>query len=166
MLYDPVRQQIVMFGGYSPSSPYQLNDTWVWNGTDLGLSFSGPLPPIRANAVAAFDTVNQLMVMFGGTNYQGELNDTWVWNGTDWTQQFPLTSPPARDSQAMAYDPVRQQTVMFGGAESPQAGDPGGTWYQDTWTGTARTGTYRTSRRPRSTAAVRPWSTIRILAAS
>ena len=120
MLYDPVRQQIVMFGGYSPSSPYQLNDTWVWNGTDWTQLQPAHSPPIRANAAAVFDTVNQVVVMFGGTNYQGELNDTWVWNGTDWTQKFPLTSPPARDSQAMAYDPVRQQTVMFGGAESPQ----------------------------------------------
>ncbi len=134
MLYDPVRKQIVMFGGYSPTSPYQLNDTWVWNGTDWTQLNPAHSPPIRANAAAVFDAVNQVVVMFGGTNYQGELNDTWVWDGTDWTQKFPLTSPPARDSQAMAYDPVRQETVMFGGAESPQAGDPGGTWYQDTWT--------------------------------
>jgi uncharacterized protein (TIGR03437 family) len=134
MIYDPVRQQVVMFGGYSPSSPYQLNDTWVWNGTDWTQLNPAHSPPIRANAAAVFDTVNQVVVMFGGTNYHGELSDTWVWDGTDWTQKFPLTSPPARDSQAMAYDPVRQETVMFGGAESPQAGDPGGTWYQDTWT--------------------------------
>jgi uncharacterized protein (TIGR03437 family) len=133
MLYDPVRQQTVMFGGYSPSSPYQLNDTWVWNGTDWTQLQPAHSPPIRANAAAVFDTVNQVVVLFGGTNYHGELNDTWVWNGTDWTQKFPLTSPPARDSHAMAYDPVRQQTVMFGGAESPNLYNPGGTWYQDTW---------------------------------
>lgn len=134
MIYDPVRQQIVMFGGYSPSSPYQLNDTWVWNGTDWTQLNPAHSPPIRTNAAAVFDTVNQVVVMFGGSNYLGELNDTWVWDGTDWTQKFPLTSPPARDSHAMAYDPVRQQTVMFGGAITPNIGNPGGTWYQDTWT--------------------------------
>ena len=32
MVFDAARGQIVLFGGYDPSGPF--NDTWVWDGTN------------------------------------------------------------------------------------------------------------------------------------
>src|SRR5271157_3722370 len=134
MVYDSARGEIVMFGGASNTMGSQLNDTWVWNGTDWIQRSPVHSPPIRANAAAAFDAAAKQVVLFGGTNLTGSLNDTWVWDGADWTQKFPLASPPVRDSHSMAYDPVRKETVLFGGAEPSQSCNPSGTWYQDTWT--------------------------------
>lgn len=95
MVYDSVRGEIVMFGGASITAGSQLNDTWVWNGTDWIQRSPVHSPPIRANAAAAFDAVSKQVVLFGGTNVTGSLNDTWVWDGSDWTQKFPWRLRPS-----------------------------------------------------------------------
>jgi hypothetical protein len=112
MAYDPVRGEMVLFGGYVNAG---LGDTWVLRGNNW-VKLDPPTKPLdRYGHRMVWDTARQQIVMFGGTRGSGRLNDTWTWNGTDWTLKQPATSPGPRDWFAMAYDGARQKTVIFGG---------------------------------------------------
>lgn len=113
MAYDPVRQEVVLFGGHN--SGVAQGDTWVWRGGDWIRRTPAASPPTRWSARMVWDTARNEMILFGGTRDTGRLNDTWAWNGTNWTQRTPTSSPSARDSHAMAYDAARQRVVVFGG---------------------------------------------------
>ena len=66
MVYDAAFGTIVLFGGVNGSAV--LGDTWSWNGsnwTQLASAGSGS-PPTRDNASAAYDTVHEAIVLFGG----------------------------------------------------------------------------------------------------
>ncbi|MBI3663134.1 MAG: hypothetical protein HY234_08815 [Acidobacteria bacterium] len=129
MVYDPVRQQVVLFGG-GPGSPESFGDTWVWDGNNWTQKFPATSPPARSNFGFAFDVARGQAVLYAGRG-DGDtwLNDTWVWDGTNWTQKFPATIPTTpRALHRMAYDASRQQVVLFGG-HGP-SNDP---LYDDTW---------------------------------
>jgi hypothetical protein len=115
IVYDSVRSEVVLFGGATGST--ELNDTWVWDGTNWTQKFPTSSPPPRAGEGSAYDAARQQSVLFGGVQ-RGPvlLGDTWVWDGSNWTQKFPAHSPSARNGPAMAYDATRQQVVLFGGS--------------------------------------------------
>ncbi len=89
-------------------------------------------PPERGQHGMAYDATRGVVVLFGGTDNQGQdqLGDTWEYDGLDWTQVTPTTSPPARFGHAMAYDASRGRVVLFGGA-STSGGNT--TFLADTW---------------------------------
>jgi hypothetical protein len=130
MAYDPVRREIVMFGGYTPSGGL-YGDTWTFDGASWALrATTGPSP--RANTNMAFDSARGVMVLFGGFA-GGSLGDTWEWNGAGWALRTPIGPvPPTRNDHGMTFDPNRNVVVMHGG------GGPSGilsdTWE---WNGTA-----------------------------
>lgn len=130
MAYDPVRQEVVLFGGYLNGAA--LNDTWVWKGTNWTRKFPATSPLDRWGHKMVWDTARQELMMFGGTrNTTGRLNDTWTWNGTNWTDKTPATSPSPRDYFCMAYDGARQRTVVFSGNAG---GDETWLWDGAAWT--------------------------------
>ena len=103
-----------------------LNDTWVWNGTNWTQANPATSPSARADYTMVYDAARSQVVLFGGKDGTGNyVNDTWVWNGSNWIQQSPLNSPPARYAHGMAYDAAHSQTVMFGGYN--------GNFLNDTW---------------------------------
>jgi len=57
------------------------------------------------------------VVLFGGTDGQGDLSDTWEYNGTDWVQVQTAHAPTPRHGFGMTYDSCRQKVVLFGGGE-------------------------------------------------
>ncbi|MCC6234418.1 MAG: hypothetical protein IT580_17380 [Verrucomicrobiales bacterium] len=113
MAYDPVRQEVVMFGGYNAG--VGLGDTYVWRGTNWIRLQPTSNPPDRWSARMVWDATRQEVVLFGGTRTTGRLNDTWTWNGTNWTEKTPAASPSPRDGHCMAYDAARQEVVLFSG---------------------------------------------------
>lgn len=113
MAYDPVRQEVVLFGGHNAGNGY--SDTWVWRGGDWIRRLPATSPADRWGAPMVWDAARGEVVLFGGTRGTGRLNDTWVWNGTNWIQRLPASSPSARDAHAMTYDAARQRVVLFGG---------------------------------------------------
>lgn len=127
LAYDPVRQQVVLFGGYNGNS---MGDTWTWDGTNWTRRFPATSPADRWGHRMVFDAARGEVVLFGGTRSTGRLNDTWVWNGTTWTQKTPASSPGPRENFCLAYDAARQRVVLFGGANGGQE-----TWLWDgtTW---------------------------------
>lgn len=130
MVYDTIRQEVVMFGGVTN------NETWIWDGNDWRQILSASAPAARAGHRMAFDEERGVAVLFGGSTplFGGStFGDTWEWNGTTWVERTPaLGNPPGRVGHSMAYDRNARQVVMFGGARlGPDLGD---TW---TWNGTA-----------------------------
>ena len=90
-------------------------------------SIAGDGPPPRQNHGMVYDSLRDVVLLFGG--YRGGFgfyDDTWEWNGTTWTQA-PTTGPAPRGNFALAYDSVRNRTVLFGGAGA------GGSFLGDTW---------------------------------
>ena len=79
--------------------------------------------------MAAYDSLSQLLVIFGGHNSQGHLNDTWLYDlqGDTWKRVKSESAPTARVNAAMTYDPIHDVIILFGGLEEDF------TELQDTW---------------------------------
>ncbi len=127
---DPVRHQVVMFGGQNTSNA-SIGDTWIWDGT--WRQYLGAAPAVRYGAKMVYDRGHDELVMFGGysTTSNVALQDTWVWKVDHWIAQTPVTLPPRRHDQSMVYDETHSQVVMFGGGPGSDNNDDG---LQDTWT--------------------------------
>ncbi len=106
-------------------------DTWAWDGARW-TEVTGPQPPARSEAAAAWDPKRKRMVLFGGYTWKAGvreyLQDTWEFNGAAWAR-FSTGGPSPRAGAAMAFDPELGQVVLFGGT-----GATGDTWI---WDGTA-----------------------------
>lgn len=135
LTYDPIRGEVVMFGGWLDTNDNaSVNTTYTWNGTNWTLKSPATSPSARAGHGAAWDAVRGAVVIFGGSTGAAYLNDVWQWNGTTWSQITTSGGPPsARDGMGFAYDVARDVLVMHGGVGGgPIQGD---TWELDgtTW---------------------------------
>jgi len=131
MVFDSVRNELVLFGG-SHASLGSLNDTWRWNGTDWARADVASPPPARNTHAMGFDPVRGEVVLFGGASGVG-LNDTWRWNGTTWTQASPATVPNNRRGHTITFDADNGYLVMYGGYVAVSGNPNGETW---SWNGT------------------------------
>ena len=128
MAYDPIRDEVVLFGGYNQQS---RNDTWVWNGETWTQREPSVSPPPRWGHTMTFDAAQGRILLFGGAVQTGGFyQDTWAWDGANWIELHPQTSPPPRRNHATAYDSVRSRIVLFGGYgfDGTQR-----VYYNDTW---------------------------------
>jgi hypothetical protein len=139
MAYDPIRKQIVLFGGTNASGVV-MGDTWLWDGTTWTagpVSTTGPGPsmgpPPRTEHAIAFDPVAGMLLMFGGRSGNVYLGDTWVWNGTDWVRQTPPLAPPARSKHTIVTDPIRRRIVMLGGDDGAGTRTDHWEWEMGAW---------------------------------
>jgi len=119
-IYDPVGDQVVMFGGYADGNysnelwrlPLQGTPSWVSQST-------GPTLPIaRLFATAIYDPVRRRMIVFGGEGGPS-FNDTWALDlaTMTWSQIVPNgTLPSERFGHTAIYDPVTDEMVIYGGA--------------------------------------------------
>jgi hypothetical protein len=124
-IYDPVRDQMVVYGGYGSNGP--LDDTWAlrrYGGIWLWSAVSpGAFRPLaRDGHSAVYDPARNRMVVFGGatTNAQGvlvPLADTWTLSlagAPSWTSLQPAGSPPAEgQGHAAIWDPARDRMVVY-----------------------------------------------------
>ena len=79
MVYDAKLGKVVMFGGYSSKTQRHHNDTWVYDGKDWVRNLTSTLPVARRGHWAAYDSVNNRTLMFGGKVGGSE---TWHFDGT------------------------------------------------------------------------------------
>jgi len=137
MVYDPENHGVILFGGaktvHNPdgtNTGVSLADTWLWDGKRWKqLEVQGP--PARSAAMAAYDSVRHVVVLFGGSGPEGAgpglyFQDTWTWDGSQWREQHPAHKPNPRMRAGIAFDESRGVVVMFGGE--------GDTTYTATWT--------------------------------
>ncbi len=130
MTFDICRNVSFMFGGYGYD--FRSPPIFEFNGVDWRvISPTGDWPQSRAHYGLTYDSVREVVVLFGG--FQGNfdyLGDTWEWDGTHWEQKFPEHSPSDRTGHSMTYDEARQKVVLFGGSDESY-GRRNDTWIWD-----------------------------------
>jgi hypothetical protein len=129
MVYDPVRDVTLMFGGQDTSSVDGVfsNDFWQWEATPRRWTqITAPPPPARYLHAMAFDTTRGVALLFGGLAVgYGYVGDTWAWDGTAWTQQASNPEPSPRARTRWPSTGARGMAVLFGGYD--------GTFNRETW---------------------------------
>ena len=129
--YDPVRDRVLVFGGYS--YPNHLNDIWALELSGVPtwreLSPAGRAPSPRRAMSLTYDPVEDRLLVFGGYDDNMFMNDLWALKlsrNEVWTQLHPVGPEPAgRYGHTANYDPVRHQLVVLGGYNGQYLGD----WY-------------------------------------
>ena len=121
-IYDPVRDRLLLFGGFS--YPNHLNELWELSlsGTPTWrqLDPNGQLPPPRRGQDMIYDPANDEVLVFGGYDDHTFFNDVWSlsFNGghEHWNQLHPTgVGPGPRYGASATLDPVRRQMLVFGG---------------------------------------------------
>jgi Kelch motif len=132
LVFDSVRQQLVMFGGeYAPGNGMQLDDTWVLGEGGWTKKIPANSPPRRTEFAMAFDQARGETILFGGVEWgKTDYGDTWAWDGTNWVQRA-ASSGIGNRLTTMVYDKARQNIVLFGGVHNGYQTD---TWI---WNGTS-----------------------------
>lgn len=87
-------------------------------------------PAPRSSAAMAYDSLRQVVVLFGGLSAGGYIADTWEWDGFSWNQRTPTIAPTPRASMAFTFDAARGVCVLHGGRDA--SGHRHDTW---TWDG-------------------------------
>jgi hypothetical protein len=140
-IYDPVRDRMIVFGGYAPGtckgcSATIYNDVWALSlsGTPAWSQIlpAGTAPSAHAYHTAIYDPVRDRMVVFGGISASPD-NNVWALSlagSPTWSQLAPAgTLPNGRSTHTAIYDPTRDRMVVFGG----QAHDLYGSLLNDAW---------------------------------
>lgn len=134
MVYDPVNQRGILFGGRALSI---MNDTWAYyydSNTWAELETTGN-PDTRYGHGMVYDLHHQKVILFGGNhlgNFSGILEDTWIFNSSNnkWTEILTQEQPDNRMYFSMVYDSFNRKTILFGGWDSrdPRYNIMGSTW--------------------------------------
>ena len=120
MVYDPVNDRIILFGGSYYSNHYTFyGDTWsleVGKATWTKLNNAGS-PDARFNIGMAYDGDQKKIVLFGGFSAIDRVGDTWIYDtaANTWTAVTPQVSPSRRSDMGIAYDSGAKKVVIFGG---------------------------------------------------
>jgi len=133
-VYDPTTNALIVYGGDAGGAPD--GDIWIlshadgsggtseW--TELTPANSGPVA--RSGHTATYDSVHNIMTIYGGFSGTAVLNDAWVLsnaNGTggkaEWTQ---LAANQPRRFHTSDYDASTNELITFGGQTNVQPLDP------------------------------------------
>jgi hypothetical protein len=129
MTYNPLLRKIYMFGGADSYAASYTNQVWTWDtvaGNWTQLSPTGTLPAARWKAGWAYDSLSNVVLMFGGENGSGNvLTDTWKFDPAassgqgSWTQLTPTIAGnggvlPNNSApfERLAYDPDNNAFVL------------------------------------------------------
>jgi cysteine-rich repeat protein len=149
MSYDPLRDQVVMFGGTNKLDAVNTNTTsctflslcaialktWTFDGSDWH-AYAGTQPSTRFDTRMAWDASTHTTLLFGGNTSTtagtpADLQDTWLWTGSAWTTLTPAVKPAARSDYSLASNPATGRITLAGGTATD-----GKTWQ---WNGSVWT---------------------------
>ncbi len=143
LVYDPIGQRCLLFGGYSDQGARK--DLWSWNGSTWTHLSAGPADASgRGDFAMCFDRTRNRLVIHGGWPGGGSMQtDTLEWNPTTNTWTRWATGPIGpRYAHRMAYDEVRQECILHGGYYFTNKNDTW-RWNGSTWTAAGTTGPAR-----------------------
>ncbi len=125
LAYDPVHDEVVLFGGGHVAEPdpngklVGYTGTWVysfqeqdWRRLQLPIQ-----PSPRMNTRLVCDSRNQLLVLFGGDGQSQYLADTWLYDlkSREWKASATQGGPAARAGHFTVYDPETGWVIIGGG---------------------------------------------------
>ncbi len=113
---DPVRRQIVLFGGsQDPWGGITLGDTWVWDGRTWTQRSPATNPVFRATASMAWCGASNRVLMYGGgAGAYFSLDHCWEWDGNDW-HEYTGPTPGRRASVVLSAVPWNGRVILHGG---------------------------------------------------
>ncbi|MEO8372733.1 MAG: kelch repeat-containing protein, partial [Candidatus Solibacter sp.] len=132
LAYSSREQKLYLFGGLSSNGYY--NDLYVYdyptNTWAMVTPAGGVKPSARNRQAFAYDSTNNIFLMYGGQNTSGNLNDTWVFDpsANQWTQINSPQYPPVPGTASFAklsYDSDHNAFVL---AQAGTGGYFGGDW--------------------------------------
>jgi hypothetical protein len=145
MVFDPVRNKILLFGGRAASG-YDYEDLWEWDPTTgawTDRTGTGNHPAARAQHAMLYQKSTNKILLFGGgrssttsdgISVSASFGDTWELDPATatWTALAPTASPSMRHDFGLVWDSTKNKAVLFGGL---QIDIPGATGVpkQDTW---------------------------------
>jgi hypothetical protein len=101
LTYDPVRAEILLFGGrggLGGSNDFGYGTLLAYDGNEWRTLPGGPAGRYRTAFV--FDTTRNIAVLFGGTARLGNfvtLNNIWTWDGSEWDRPLFANPDPTFD---------------------------------------------------------------------
>jgi len=125
LAYDPLHDEIVLFGGAHVAEQGRdgqivgYTGTWLYRFQEnrwLPLALETQPPP-RMNTRLVCDTKNQQLVLFGGDAQNEYLADTWIFDlkTRAWHQSKAMSGPEARAGHFTVYDPDTGWVIIGGG---------------------------------------------------
>jgi len=133
MVYDSRNKVTLLFGGQTGGygDGVNLNETWAYSSARNTWEKRSPKDPParRLQAQACYDSVNGVMILFGGhaniypKRDQGDrYTDTWVYDfaANTWTEMKPVTHPKGSDVRFMAFDPVNNVAINVAGGSKKE----------------------------------------------
>ena len=134
MVYDPILQKMILFGGgYQDATGSEVfNDMWTYDSTFNIWTEINPTvkPSARSGHSMVYDSINHKTILFGGwVENVGMTSDTWIYDSqtNQWTEVFPLNHPTNRQDHSMYYDSNAQKVILFGGFRFYSS------YFGDTW---------------------------------
>lgn len=140
MVYDPVAQAAILFGGgvgdntttvTTGEASHAMAETWAfYHGSWVNLTGTSALtgaPPARDEAAMAWDAYDHEVVLYGGQNVKDKImNDTWIltgsWGALTWTNITASVSDyPNNGRRGAAFAPDMGDggfDILFGGTDS------------------------------------------------
>ena len=121
VIYDPVRQRMVVFAGADGGSH---DDVWALSLSGspswIALAPVGIGPSARQGHTAIYDPARERMVIFGGVDGYSRI-EAWTLSlsgSPTWSGLIPAgLGPSQRKGHTAIYDPVRERMVLFGGMD-------------------------------------------------
>jgi hypothetical protein len=130
LVYDLVREQVVLVNGDHVGTDVKKGEAWAWDGSAWTL-FDTSGPPPRTLSAVAYDRRRKQLVLQGGLGAgdapESRCGDTWTFDGKKW-KRAATDGPGVRNHHAMAFDETRGVVVLFGGQDGAMK------QHADTWT--------------------------------
>ena len=140
-VFDPVSQQMIIFGGRNAATNAPLNDVWLGttsftqNDSFIAQSPIGTAPAARYGHIAVYDNSSNRMPVFGGNLGSTCANDIWILTGANgqtgtpaWIGATPSGTPPSpRQFSSGVYDPNSGSMIVFGGSDCATG------YFNDVW---------------------------------
>ncbi|QEE14600.2 Kelch repeat-containing protein [Promethearchaeum syntrophicum] len=122
MVYNPVAEEIILFGGNRGNGDTSLLDTvWKYNiSQSEWVEINPGLSPIsRYNHAMVYLPGNNSILLFGGRKNSDytQLDDTWKYDlrTNTWEEIICTPKPPARQFSSLTYDSQSERALLFGG---------------------------------------------------
>ncbi len=133
-VYDPNTNKMIVFGGNNCDGTY-YNDLWILSNADGSTATPswaevtpiGTPPSARSQATAIYDSVNNVMTVYGGgTTNTTVFGNVWTLTNANgvtgtptWTQLSPTgTAPAARVGHSAIYSSSNNVMTIYGGGNN------------------------------------------------